>query len=130
MSDDFFECGCEPVDVTSSRRPDTGWTVVDANGHEHRWYVDGKPAMEYDPTKQHETPTLIWVKDYEELADGEDDPVAMGHLECRQCGEHITPQYTADTHRRYIPGSRWFRINGEYVSPEEYERRANEANRG
>jgi len=51
----------------------------------------------------------------------------VGHLECRQCGEHIAPGYTADSNRVYIPGLKWCRINGQSVTPEEFERRWIEA---
>lgn len=82
---DVFESGCEPIDVTSLRRPDTGWRHIDAHGHEHRWYTDGVPADTYSPTKSYDVPTLTWVVDGTEYyEDGE--PYEYGHHECRECG--------------------------------------------
>lgn len=120
---DVFDCGTDVVEVTRLHRPDTDWRFVDASGHEHRWYSNGVPAKYYSASDKYDTPTLIWVKDGEEYWDGDDEPHDVGHLECRQCGERVTPGYTADTSRQYVPGLRWFRINGENVSPEEFQRR-------
>lgn len=125
-----FECGQNPIDVTSAHRPDTAWRVTDAHGHEHRWHVDGKPAVSYAPSARYETPTLVWVKDGEEYWEDDDEPHAVGHLECRLCGEHIEPRYRADDCTQYIPGLRWYRIDGRLVSPDEYARRLAEARHG
>jgi hypothetical protein len=123
---DEFSTGCELIDVTSMHRPDTGWRVVDAQGHEHHWYVNGHPATRYRPENKHETPTLTDVHDgWGYYPDGE--RYAIHHFECSQCGEHIQPGYTADTHTQYIPGLRWCEINGEPVTLEEFERRWHEA---
>jgi len=43
---DVFESGVEMMDVTSMNRPDTAWHVVDAQGHEHQWYVR-RPACRH-----------------------------------------------------------------------------------
>src|SRR6185436_19512973 len=120
---DVFEFGQELMDVTSNHRPDTLWRFIDAHGHEHRWYVGDMPAASYNPSATYETPTLLWVKDGEEFWDGDDEPHDVGHLECRICGEHVTPRYTADTTTQYVAGLRWFRINGEPVSMDEFQRR-------
>jgi hypothetical protein len=122
MTEDRFEAGQDPIDVTSMHRPDTGWVMVDAHGHEHRWHVDGRPAVSYSPSATYDVPTLVYVKDGEET-DEDGETYEVGHLECRACGEHVRPGYTADTIRQYIPGLRWYRINGQSVSPEEFERR-------
>ena len=120
---DVFESGCELMDATSMHRPDTGWRVVDANGHEHRWYINGNPANTYNPSAMYETSTLKWVFDewgyYEDGTSYE-----IGHHECKECGDHVIPAFTSDTTTQYIPGLRWYRINGESVSREEFERRA------
>lgn len=120
---DVFEYGCEMLDVSSMHRPDTAWKHVDAQGHEHRWYVDAVPATSYNPMDHYETPTLVWVKDGEEYWEDDDEPHEVGHYECAQCGERITPAYTADTWAQYMPGLRWHRINGTPVSPDEFTRR-------
>ena len=130
-SGDVFESHCDLIDVTSMRRPDPTWVFVDALGHEHRWYVerDGQTHVAmptYDPQRTYKTPTLIYVKDGESCyEDGE--PYEYGHLECASCGEHVQPRHTADTQRQYIPGLRYYTINGEPVSPEEFKRRLIEA---
>jgi hypothetical protein len=110
------------MDVTSIHRPDTDWSLVDSHGHGHRWHADGVAVTSYDPRKHYDVPSLLWVKDgvayYE---DGE--PYDVGHHECRQCGEHVEPRYTADTEQQMVAGLRWYRINGQPVSPEEFHKR-------
>jgi hypothetical protein len=108
-----FECEVERIDVTCLHRPDDAWAFTDAAGHEHRWHFDGKPGT-YRPQAKADVPTLKWVRTgtgyYE---DGE--PYAIGHHECRECGEHVTPQHTADSHRQYVPGLRYYSIDGQSV---------------
>jgi hypothetical protein len=117
-----FESGCELVEVTSTHRPDTSWRFVDAQGHEHRWYAKGAPAESYSPSGRYEVPTLVWVKDdVGYFEDGE--PYDIGHHECVQCGEHVEPRSTADSVQQFVPGLRWYRINGRSVTKDEFERR-------
>lgn len=123
IGSDVFEMHCDMVDVTSLHRPETTWRFTDAHGHEHRWYVGDKPATSYSPSERYETPTLVWVKDGEDYWEGDDEPHDVGHLECRQCGEHVQPLYGADQTVQMIPGLRDYRINGERVSEEEFTRR-------
>jgi len=123
IGQDEFESGCELVDVTSLHRPNIRWSLTDATGHEHRWYDGDRPATSYDPQRTYTVPTLIWVKDGEEYWEDSDEPHDIGHLECRLCGEHIQPGYTADETVQYIPGLRWYRINGRHVSKEEFEQK-------
>jgi len=119
---DVFESGCDQFDVTSLHRPDTRWRFVDAAGHTHRWYMQGQPAESYRPDAKYETPTLTWVHDgWGYYEDGE--RYAIGHHECSECRERIEPHFCADDFRQYLPGPRWFCINGEPVSPEEFQRR-------
>jgi hypothetical protein len=128
VNGESFESGCDMLDVTSVHRPDTNWRKVDARGHEHQWFVGGKPAASYNPSTKHELPTLVWVHDdWGYYEDGE--RYEIGHYECRECGEHVEPAYTADQWQQHIPGLRWFRINGEPVSKEEFERRVAEIRR-
>jgi len=122
IQDVEFECGCDPLEVTSLHRPDTSWRFVDRRGHEHRWHVNGKPAESYDPQRSYDVPTLMWVKDGETI-DEDGEVKEFGHTECCQCCASVTPGYTADTNRCFVPGLRWCRINGESVTPEEFERR-------
>lgn len=124
---DVFEAHCELMDVTSMHRPDTSWRFVDAQGHEHRWHVESSepnvttaPAVSYNPSAKYITPTLIWVKDGEEFWEDDDEPHEVGHLECKQCGQHVSPHHIADSTVQYIPGLRHYRINGVTVSEEEF----------
>ena len=122
-SGDRFEYGCDMIDVTSLHRPDISWAITDANGHVHRWHTKGQPATDYSPSETYDTPTLVWVKDGEEYWDGDDEPHDVGHLECKACGAHVEPGYTADAFVQHVPGLRWCRINGEPVTPEEFQSR-------
>jgi hypothetical protein len=122
MPDDIFETGVEQLDATSAHRADTAWVYRDAHGHEHRWHVDGKPADAYDPRARYDVPTLVWVKDGERI-DEDGEPYEVGHLECRECCASVSPGYTADAYTVYVPGLRWFQINGEPVTGEEFARR-------
>jgi hypothetical protein len=127
---DVFESTCDMLDVTSNHRPSIGWCLVDVHGHEHRWYVGDQPATVYRPGLKYETPSLVWVKDGEAYWEDDDEPHAVGHLECRLCGEHIQPGYMADTYRQYMPGLRRFRINGVEVLREEFEHRIRKVQAG
>lgn len=122
VGSDVFKVERDLIDVTSLHRPDVGWRHVDAAGHEHRWFTEGRPAESYRGGAKYDVPSLVWVKDgvaYDE--DGE--PYNVGHNECRICGEHVEPHYTADTHTVYMAGLARFTINGEPVGREEFERR-------
>jgi hypothetical protein len=126
-ANDEFECGQDPINVTSNNRPDTDWKEIDLNGHVHQWYMDGKPATSYRPMLKYETPTMIFVKDdvgyYPD--GGEYD---IGHYECVTCHLHIgPPKGTPDTYEQYISGLRWFKINGESVSGDIFKQRLEEA---
>lgn len=124
-----FSFFCDPVEVTSLHRPDTGWVLVDAQGHEHRWYTKGLPATDYRPTETYETPTLVDVFDgWGYYEDGE--RYAIHHFECRQCGERVEPRYKADDCRQYIPGLRRCFIDGAGVSYDTFTQRLNECQEG
>jgi hypothetical protein len=119
---DVFETGCDWIDVTSLHRPDTAWRVIDAAGHPHQWYTAEHPAETYRPSLAYDVPTLRWVHDgWGYYDDGE--RYAIGHYECPSCGEWIEPQYRADDYTQYVPGLRWYTINGESVSPDEFAQR-------
>lgn len=118
-----FEAGCDIVEVTSAHRPDTSWIFTDGHGHKHRWHTDGKPAEHYRVSSLYVVPTIRFELDeWGYFEDGERYPI--GHHECVQCGEHVEPRYTADDTRQYVPGLRWFRINGHFVSRDEFEQQA------
>jgi hypothetical protein len=114
-----LESGCELIDVTSMSRPDPTWTKIDGAGHLHQWFRDGEPAHgEYFASAKYTVPTLIEVDDESEWEDGEE--IERSHLQCTECGETIEPGMCADTFRQFVPGLKWFRINGEPVTEEEY----------
>lgn len=125
IGNDTFEAGCDLVDVTSMHRPDPTWIFIDQQGHTHEWYVNGTPAVIYAYSENYDVPSTKWVHDGWDYYEG--DRVERGHLECLQCGEEIHPRYCADTNTVYAPGLRWFRINGESVSQDEFQRRLKEA---
>lgn len=105
-----FETGCEMLEVTSMNHPDPSWSYADKAGHVHRWSIEKK-----EDRVQYDLPTLMWIKD------GEDEEgFALGHTECRVCREHVTSGYTADLYHVFIPGPRWYRIDGQRVSAQEY----------
>lgn len=126
IGNDTFEQHCDLIDVTSMHRPDTSWIHIDAHGHTHQWHQmdsgggDLGPASTYSAARHYFTPTLIWVKDGESWYEDSDEPHDVGHIECKECGEHVTPGYTADSCTQKIPGIRSFRINGESVTVEEF----------
>lgn len=114
-----FESGCDMIEATSSKRPDTAWVFTDAHGHQHRWFLGDQPATNYRPTGKYHVPSLTWIHDgYGVWEDGEQ--YEIGHHECRECGEHIEPQYRADDTQQWVPGLRWYRINGRNVSEQEF----------
>src|SRR5688572_15765910 len=125
--DTMFEAGSELIDVTSSHRTDTSWRFTDAAGHIHQWWDkgDGKPAGAYNPNNKYYIPSVEVVSDGKGYwEDG--DEYEKWHYECKECRQHITPGYTADTTKQYISGLRWFKIDGQYVTPEEFKRRFEE----
>lgn len=123
-----FEYHCDLIETTGISRPDTSWKFVDSHGHTHTWHqVMGGP---YGLQISYYTPTLVWVKDGEEWWEYDDEPHAVGHLECKQCGDHVKPGYCADTNRQYMAGLKHFLIDGESVSEHEFRRRLQEAQNG
>lgn len=115
-----FNVSRDMLEVSMMRRPDPSWVFVDSLGHEHRWYVGEHPAANYDPQARHITPTLVWIKDGEEFFEDDDEPHAVGHLECARCGQYVKPGYTSDTDRQFIPGIQRFTIDGATVSKQRY----------
>lgn len=117
------------LEVTSMSRPDTDWKVLDAHGHEHRWYVEsGGPdghhisASRYSPQHRYITPTLNWI--HERFAYYEDGSrYSIGHYACAQCGERIeNPRTKADDCEQYVPGLARYYVNDRSVQPEEFKR--------
>jgi hypothetical protein len=124
---DVFESHCDLIDVTSLHRPDPSWRFVDADGHQHVWFKDGRPATSYHPAGTYDVPTIEFV--FEEWGYFEDgERYAIGHQECRQCRARVPePGFTAEAYTQYLPGLRHYTINGEPVSKDEFEARAKQA---
>ena len=103
-------------------RPDLHWVEVDPQGHEHRWIL---PA---DGTSTPITPTLVWKKTGEKCFEDDDEPHEVGHQVCATCGYGpIVPGTVISHEPQYAAGLSHFRINGEEVPREEFERRFAEA---
>jgi hypothetical protein len=91
-------------------RPDKSWTYTDEQGHEH--FYDGYPVP---------YPTLVMVAEpsyYCADCRGEhhDD-----HLECRICGEVISPGLTGGGQfLERVPGRRSFFFDGEEITQDEF----------
>lgn len=121
MSNDVFESGRDRIDVTSQHRPDLDWTYTDSHGHVHCWQdPDGTSAVSHHQGVN----ILTMVRVHDGWKYNKDNTrFATVHCECLRCGEHIEPGYTSDVITQYIGVLRWFRINGEYVSQEEFARR-------
>jgi len=121
---DVFELRRDMMDATSMYRPNVGLAIIDAAGHAHAWCnQDGTPATYYTPSARYDMPSIMWVKDGEEYYEEDDEPHDVGHNECRLCGEHIAPPYTADDYPVFVPGLAHCYINGVEVGREEFERR-------
>ena len=115
-----YSVDCDMIEATCLRRPDESWTFTDAAGHEHYWTFDGRRGT-YRPDAKAETPTLETVHDgtgYWE--DGE--PYEIYHHECRICRETVEPRCCADQSRQYVPGPRYYYIDGECVSQPDFMR--------
>lgn len=116
---DIFEIRVEKLDVTSNHRPDLNWKAVCRNGHLHRW----KPGPHGDDQGA-SLPTMRYVTDGTYFCSECSDEHEYGHWECAVCGDPMAePGYTADTCRRYAAGLKTYLINGQSVSPQEWERR-------
>lgn len=87
---------------------DAGWRYTDANGHEH--HCDYGAADPY--------PTLRTVLYETYWCDNCGDEHELSRLECRQCGEAITPGRTGPG-VKYITGLTTYTFNGEEVTPEQ-----------
>lgn len=93
------------IDVTSCNRPNPLWSFTDEAGHVHRWHVvgDPQPATTYDHRRSYEVPTLESVSEEPEY-DGEGEYWTPSHYECRECREHVSPGYCADTEQVFVAG--------------------------
>ena len=122
---DILEYRVELVDITSNHVPDLNWKAVCPNGHILRWQP-GPKHKDLDAT----IPSMRYVQDGTYFCSECADEHAYGHWECAECGAQTPePRYTADAYRRYAPGLKTYLINGQAVSPQEFERRLAEEKR-
>jgi len=107
-----LERAVDMVDVTSGLpRADKDWAYTDRQGHPHRWVEGGSHY-----------PSLIWVVDQTYWCEDCEEEHTDGHEECRYCGEHVTPGTVGPPgHREYIPGMTSYYLDGEPVTPEQYQ---------
>lgn len=87
---------------------DAAWTFTDSSGHRHHCEYD---AADHYPTLALVTGPSWWCEDC-------DDEHQDSRLECRQCGEEITPGQTGPG-VEYIPGLVTCTLNGEEISRDE-----------
>ena len=104
------------LDASLMRAPDPDWKQVDRNGHTHVWQFDAEGRAS--------TPTLKFVRTGSWFSeDGEEYP--EGYRACVLCEELVIPAVRVE--RRNVPGITRYRIDGQDVSPEEFERCYKEA---
>lgn len=108
----------DSIDVTSNHRPDISWKFVDSAGHEHRWFVDKRPAVAYHPQAKYTVPSVKWVKTgigyYED-----NTKYDVGVYKCKKCREEVTPGYTADQMEVYIAGMIHYHLRDREISKSE-----------
>lgn len=104
------------IDASVMSAPDPNWKQVDRNGHVHVWHFDAEGRAS--------TPTLKFVRTGSWFSeDGEEYP--EGHRVCLLCEELVVPEVRVE--RRSVPGITRYRIDGQDVRKEEFERRYKEA---
>lgn len=112
------------VEVTSGLPyANPAWTYTDTHGHAHH-YEDGYPTLTRVVDARYWVPEpWEWDEPRPNWGEGEGpgEWVEEDHLECPQCGEHITPGTTIDSYRRFIRGPRSAYLNGEPISGERAE---------
>lgn len=101
-----LEIRCEIIIATSLVAPRKSWRFTDAAGHVHRWR-EGPDAY---PTLTPVGDGLYWCED---CRDEHED----SHLECRWCGERITPEVTGPVTEQ-IPGMLEYYLDGKAITPE------------
>ncbi|WP_304452888.1 hypothetical protein [Nocardiopsis sp. YSL2] len=95
------------VDVTVAAEPDPNWVYTDQHGHEHR----------YHPGEGDHYPTLVTVMDEPYWCPDCEEEHQFDHLECRLCGEQISPGIRPGTPRK-VPGMWAAYLNDEPISGE------------
>lgn len=114
-SEQVFEMRQEYTQVSDmgGSEADPDWVFTDGAGHEHRRV--GRAV-----------PTLVTVQDTPGgwCHDCQDEHEGDSHQECAQCREEVRPgtRFRAPG-MVMIPGMSEYRIDGEYVTPDEFKAR-------
>ena len=110
INDIEFRTELDTIDVTQIQEPDPTWRFLDMHNHVHVWRMGGDmpPCV----------PTIKYVED----SPGDDEYPAVGHHECRICGDHVEVGFIGTTIRKEVRGLCSYFVNDEEVSKEEYEK--------
>lgn len=95
------------------------WKFTDAAGHVHHCEYD---AADHYPTLREISDGTWWCAD---CRDEHED----SHLECRLCGEQVTPGMTGPG-TKWLPGLTEYLIDGEPVTPEQAQAFAEQVRQG
>lgn len=112
-----FETGADLIDVTSLTKPNPVWKWVCPKGHIVQWeQFDSKWGKQYRVANVRRLVTKQDVWQYDEYVKLEYDVCATcprGRKAVDYTDAQI-PNYS----KEYIPGMRWYRLNGEDVTEE------------
>lgn len=97
----------EVIPVSYLTDIDADWRYTDAHGHRHHCEYE---AADHYPTLRRVVYEMYWCDDCE-------DEHELSRLECRQCGEVITPGMTGPG-TKFIAGLITYTLNGEEITPE------------
>jgi hypothetical protein len=97
----------EMISVSYLSDIDADWKFTDANGHQHYCVYEG---ADHYPTLRRVVDETYWCGEC-------GDEHELAHLECRQCGEAITPGTTGPG-EKVITGVVTYTFNGELITPE------------
>lgn len=88
------------IDVTRIKEPDPNWAKKCECGVIHKWTCFDEKWPESPGLCSPILPNLIWVVD----SPGSDDSPEIGHYECSNCSQEISPAYRTPIGNYYIPG--------------------------
>jgi hypothetical protein len=97
-------------------KADERWRFTDSHGHEHRWHPGNDPYPTLRPVYEEPGWCDTCHEVHEDLID---------HMECRQCGDTVTPGTTGPG-TEMIPGMTSYYLDDQPISPEEFEAIMNE----
>lgn len=103
-----LELNREVIPVHYMSDIDAAWTFTDTAGHRHHCAYD---AADHYPTLRTVLDGRWWCGDC-------DDEHEDSHLECRQCGQAITPGMTGPG-TKFIAGLTTYTLDGEEITEEQ-----------